>query len=143
MFCQAERAFNTKLTTRLENNGFSVFLPQRDGVKTSEEPLLENTELERCEKIFTFDRNKILKADVFLMILDGRVPDEGVCVASGIAHEDKVINNREKLIIGYLTDTSVLAENFQLNPMIRGTLDFLVDNEDDLIQIIKLHQKGF
>lgn len=137
LFCQSERAYNAELTTKLEKSGFSVFLPQRDGIKLSEEFLLENNDSERCQKIFTFDRSKILIADIFLMILDGRVPDEGVCVALGIAHEDKVINNQEKLLIGYLTDIRVLADEFQVNPMISGALDYLALKEDELIRKMK------
>ena len=32
LYSEAEKRFNQRLTTRLEETGFSVFLPQRDGV---------------------------------------------------------------------------------------------------------------
>jgi nucleoside 2-deoxyribosyltransferase len=33
LYSEAERRFNQRLTTRLEETGFSVFLPHRDGVE--------------------------------------------------------------------------------------------------------------
>lgn len=39
LFCQAEKAFNLQLTRKLEERGFTVFLPQRDGVD-SQQPAL-------------------------------------------------------------------------------------------------------
>jgi len=35
LFSQAEKQFNLSLTHALEKNGFTVFLPQRDGVESS------------------------------------------------------------------------------------------------------------
>ena len=34
----AENAFNSRLTERLEATGFEVFLPQRDGVERAKTP---------------------------------------------------------------------------------------------------------
>jgi nucleoside 2-deoxyribosyltransferase len=140
LFCQAERDFNLKLTKKLEENGFSVFLPQRDGVELSEALFKDMTEQERCKHIFTVDRNEILKADIVLFVFDGRVPDEGVCVELGMAYENKGINGKEKLLIGFLADMRVFAEGFKLNAMLMGALDELVDNEHALIEKIKAFQ---
>jgi len=140
-FCQAEQAFNLKLATKLETFGYSVFLPQRDGVELKEALFRNLSEVEICRKIFNIDRNELLKADVFLMILDGRVPDEGVCLELGIAHENKYIDNKEKLLIGFITEMRVFSEKFKLNAMLRGALDDLVNNEIDLIEKIKEFQK--
>jgi len=100
LFCQAERDFNFKLTTRLEESGFSVFLPQRDGVELSAEFLRNKTEKEICKEIFELDRSKILESDIVLFILEGRVPDEGLRVALGIANENKFLGDQEKFLIG-------------------------------------------
>jgi len=140
LFCLAERAFNLHLATRLEENSFSLFLPQRDGIELEAELLSNLSEKEICQRIFNVDRNEILKADIFLMILDGRVPDEGACVELGIAHENKILNKKEKLLIGFLSDLRGFGENFKLNAMVRGALDVFVDNEDDLIKQIKAFQ---
>lgn len=134
LFSQAERAFNVCLTEKLENFGFQVFLPQRDGIELTEDLFKELSDQELSKKIFKIDRDQILKADVFLMMLDGRGQDEGTCVELGIAYENKHINNSEKLLIGFLTDMRVFAEKFRLNAMLTGALDYIVDNEIDLLQ---------
>ena len=41
---------------------------------------------ERRHAMFRLDRDTILTYDVFLFVLDGRVPDEGACVELGIAY---------------------------------------------------------
>jgi nucleoside 2-deoxyribosyltransferase len=133
LFCQAELAFNASLTEKLEENGYSVFLPQRDGIEPTLDRYKDLSERELSKLIFDFDRNKILKADIFLMILDGRIPDEGACVELGIAHENKYLNNIEKLLIGFHTDMRSFAQQFRLNAMLYGPLDVVVDNIDDLM----------
>ena len=60
LFSQSERDYNLFLTKILENHGYTVFLPQRDGFLASE---LENkTETEMVEMIFNKDVSAILKA---------------------------------------------------------------------------------
>lgn len=142
LFNQAERVFNAYLTTKIENLGFQVFLPQRDGIELPETLFNELSDQELSKKIFYIDRNQILKADIFLMILDGRGQDEGTCVELGIAHENKYINNHEKLLIGFLTDMRVFAEKFRLNAMLTGALDCIVQNEIDLFQKIEIFSAG-
>jgi nucleoside 2-deoxyribosyltransferase len=142
LFCQAERDFNLKLTTKLEEAGFSVFLPQRDGVELSKDFLRGKTEKEICQAIFNLDRSKILESDIVIFILDGRVPDEGLGVELGIAHENKFLKDQEKLLIGYSTDMRVFAKVFKVNAMLFGALDDLVSNENDLIEKIRTFQKA-
>lgn len=137
LFNQAERVFNAHLTAKLENLRFQVFLPQRDGIELTETLFNELSDQELSKKIFTIDRNQILKADIFLMILDGRGQDEGTCVELGIAHENKFNNNQEKLLIGFLTDMRVFAEKFRLNAMLTGALDCIAENEIDLLRKIE------
>lgn len=137
LFNQAERAFNSSLTAKLETHGFQVFLPQRDGVELTEGQFRDLSELELSRFIFKIDRGQILKADIFLMMLDGRGQDEGTCLELGIAHENKYIDNREKLLIGYFTDMRVFAKKFRLNAMLIGALDCVVENDKDLIQKIQ------
>jgi nucleoside 2-deoxyribosyltransferase len=141
LFCQAERDFNLKLTKKLEENGFSVFLPQRDGVELSEDFLKDKSEKEICTEIFNIDRRMILEADIVLFILDGRVPDEGLGVELGIAYENKFLRGREKLLIGYSTDMRVFADIFKLNAMLFGALDDLVSHDKDLLEKVKAFRK--
>ena len=133
LFCQAEKVFNLQLTGKLEERGFTVFLPQRDGIESSKPPYNEMKSDELHQAIFAVDRDKILEADVFLFVLDGRVPDEGACVELGIAYGQKHLLQQEKLLIGLQTDSRAAFLGAKLNPMIHGALDYIADNENDLI----------
>ena len=59
-------------------------MPQRDGYLAAE--LAGKTEDELTQLIFEKDFSEVMKADIFFMLLDGRVPDEGACVELGIAY---------------------------------------------------------
>jgi len=48
LFCQAERSFNLQLTQNWEKQGFTVFLPQRDGIENSKPPYNEMTTDQIC-----------------------------------------------------------------------------------------------
>jgi hypothetical protein len=69
--------------------------------------------------------------------LDGRVPDEGACVELGIAYGQKYLLERDKLLIGLLTDRRGAFLGGKLNAMIHGSLDYVADNENDLIAAIE------
>ncbi len=86
LFNEAEINFNMKLTHELEKEGFEVFHPQRDGVEASKAEYANLRKEEKRKTMFVMDRDKISEADIFLFILDGRVPDEGACVELGIAY---------------------------------------------------------
>jgi hypothetical protein len=131
LFSQAEKIFNLLLTEKLEECGFKVFLPQRDGVESSKPHYNEMNSDELNRVIFTVDRDKVLEADIFLFVLDGRIPDEGACVELGIAYGQKDLLQREKLLIGLQTDIRAALLGGKLNAMIHGSLDNIVDNEDD------------
>lgn len=137
LFCQAEKAFNLQLAGKLEEQGFAVFLPQRDGVEPSKPPYNEMTSDELCQAIFAADRDKILEADIFLFVLDGRVPDEGACVELGIAYGQKHLLQRDKLLIGLQTDSRAAFLGARLNAMIHGPLDYIAYNENDLISALE------
>ena len=137
LFCQAEKAFNLQLAGKLEERGFAVFIPQRDGVEPSKPPYNEMTSDELCQVIFAADRDKILEADIFLFVLDGRVPDEGACVELGIAYGQKHLLQRDKLLIGLQTDSRAAFLGAKLNAMIHSPLDYIADNESDLIAALE------
>ena len=114
LFNQAEKDFNLRMTHLLEEFGYEVFLPQRDG---EEAALLEGkTEEELTELIFGLDAGKVREADVLFMNLDGRVPDEGACVELGIAFACG------KRCYGFKTDTRAAERGLDLNPMISGCM---------------------
>jgi len=133
LFCEAERAFNLRLAAKLEAIGYQVFLPQRDGVEAKRPPYNEmaNDELQRT--IFQLDQDEILQAEIFLFVLDGRVPDEGACVELGIAYGQKHFLQQDKLLIGLLTDMRGAFLGGKLNAMIGGALDCTMSDEQGLI----------
>ena len=136
LFSEAERRFNLGLTQRLEATGFEVFLPQRDGADRNRPPYDAMTPEERRRAMFRLDRSRILDSDVFLFVLDGRVPDEGACVELGIAHCQKYLQNSKKLLIGLHTDTRAAFVSARLNPMVRVPLDYVVDDEQSLLELL-------
>jgi len=142
LFSQAEKVFNLLLTEKLEERGFKVFLPQRDGVESSKPPYNEMKRDELNRAIFTVDRDKVLEAYIFLFVLDGRVPDEGACVELGIAYGQKHLLQRDKLLIGFQTDIRAAYLRVKLNAMIHGSLDTVADNEDDLIAALEEYRRA-
>jgi nucleoside 2-deoxyribosyltransferase len=142
LFSAAERRFNLGLTQRLEAVGFEVFLPQRDGAERDRPPYDAMTPEERRQAMFRLDRSRILDSDVFLFVLDGRVPDEGACVELGIAHCQKYLQNGEKLLLGLHTDTRAAFVGARLNPMVRVPLDYVVDDEQTLLEVLAGYETG-
>ena len=131
LFNQAEKDFNLELTKVLEEYGYEVFLPQRDGIEAA---LLEGkTEEELIEMIFSLDAGEVCKADILFLNLDGRVPDEGACVELGIAYANG------KRCYGFKTDTRSVEAGMDLNPMISGCMTRIFKNYDGdmLIEEIK------
>ncbi len=131
MFNQAEKDFNLKITNVLEEYGYKVFLPQRDGIEGA---LLEGkTEQELINIIFPLDVKNVNDCDIIFMNLDGRVPDEGACVELGMAY------SLGKRCYGFKTDTRVAELSMDLNPMISGCMIKIFKNfdGDKLIEEIK------
>ena len=143
LFNKAEQAFNLNLTEKLEEAGFVVFLPQRDGIESSQPPYSEMAVDELRQSIFTIDRDKVLESDIFLFVLDGRVPDDGACVELGIAYGQKHLLNLDKFIIGLLTDMrgAFAFLDTKLNPIILGAFDEIVEDEDSLITALEKYEQ--
>lgn len=131
MFNQSEKDFNLKLTKVLEENGYEVFLPQRDGIEAAQ--LEGKSEDELTKMIFALDAGKVKESDIVFMNLDGRVPDEGACVELGLAYA------QGKRCYGFKTDTRSAERNLDLNPMIGGCMAKIFNNYDGdkLIEEIK------
>ncbi len=132
MFCQGEKDYNLKIVKVLEDCGYQVFLPQRDGLEAA---LLEGkTEEEVTKMIFKLDAEEVQKADILFMNLDGRVPDEGACVELGIAYA------AGKRCYAFKTDTRAIESNLDLNPMIGGCMIKVFRNYDGDQMIEELKQ---
>ena len=137
LFSRAERLFNEHLTQRLEEQGFTVFLPQRDGVEKDKPPYSSMTPEERRQAIFHLDKQQIFACDIFLFLLDGRVPDEGACVELGIAWCQRELQGSKKLLIGLQTDFRAAFPGSTLNPMIFVPLDFIAPDEETLLHVLQ------
>ena len=132
LFSQSEKDFNLEIVSLLEAHGYTVFLPQRDGIEAA---LLEGkTEEELTEMIFALDESEVKKADIVVINLDGRVPDEGACVELGIAYANGI------RCYGIKTDTRSVESNMDLNPLITGCLIKLFKNYDGDALIAELDQ---
>lgn len=131
LFCQSEKVYNLKLTELLEHAGYEVFLPQRDGFEAAQ--LQGKTADDVSRLIFKRDTSAIKEADIFFMVLDGRVPDEGACVELGIAYSNG------KRCYGIKTDTRSLELGLSLNPLISGcfTKIFVNQDGDSLVEELK------
>lgn len=132
LFCYSEKKYNLSLATILENVGYKVFLPQRDGYEAAQ--LREKSQDEVSKMIFEKDVSEILKSDIFFMVLDGRVPDDGACVELGIAYASG------KKCYGIKTDARALEVGLDLNPLISGCFQkiFYCQNSEQLWEDFKL-----
>lgn len=137
LFSRAERLFNENLTLHLEAQGFTVFLPQRDGVEKNKLPYSSMAPEERRQALFQLDKQQIFACDIFLFVLDGRVPDEGACVELGMAYCQKELQNSKKLLIGLQTDSRAAFLNSRLNPMLRVPLDYIASDEETLLEVLR------
>ncbi|QIN82838.1 hypothetical protein GBA63_09380 [Rubrobacter tropicus] len=137
LFSEAERSFNEALAGKLEDRGFRVFLPQRDGVERDKAPYDAMRPEERRLAMFELDETKIMESDIFLFVLEGRVPDEGACVELGIAHAHRRLEGARRLIAGLHTDTRATFLGSKLNPMVRVPLDRIAEDEATLLRILE------
>jgi len=142
LFSTAEREFNEKLANALERNGFEVFLPQRDGTEAKNPEYSELPREDRRAIMFELDRDQIIGADIFIYVLDGRVPDEGAAVELGIAYMAKIAGTKEKHLLGLHTDERATFRDAQFNPLISTPLEYVADSEDDLLKQLKTLQKS-
>ena len=110
----------------LEENGFRVFLPHRDGFEfahlldTFKKIGVSEAKANRLlnKAIFTLDVYEVLNCDGLVLNLNGRVPDEGATVEAGIAW------NAGKQVVIYKNDARTLI-NGSDNPLILGLSDFV------------------
>ena len=131
LFSQSVKDFNAEIAAVLEEYGYEVFLPQRDGIEAAQ--LEGKSEEELIRMIFDLDSSEVTKADILFLNLDGRVPDEGAAVELGIAF------GSGKRCYGFKTDTRSIELGLDLNPMISGCMIKIFKNYDgeQLIREIK------
>jgi nucleoside 2-deoxyribosyltransferase len=137
LFSEAEKRFNQQLTDKIEALGYRVFLPQRDGVERGRSLYDAMSPDERRRLRFAVDKDNVLACDVFLFVLDGRVPDEGACVELGIAYCQKELRQPTKRLIGLHTDVRVAFPGGALNTMVGVPLERVVHTEDALLELLQ------
>lgn len=105
LFCKAELDFNANLASVLRKNGHEVFLPQEEcGEKDN-------------VSIFNDDIKHIDGCEIFLFVMDGRVPDEGASFELGYAYA------KGKTCVGLKTDVRT-SERGGDNIMLECSLNY-------------------
>ena len=126
LFNDKEKEEMTEIATALEESGFSVFLPHRDGFEFADLlGILKTIGITEAKAnrllykaIFTLDVYQVLDSDGLILNINGRVPDEGATVEAGIAW------NAGKRVIIYKNDVRSLI-NGNDNPLLLGLSDFV------------------
>jgi len=124
-FSDAEREFSMKIVRQLERH-WAVFLPFRDGVRMAELVANGVSADAASADVWDCDLAAIRRSAVIVAVLDGRVPDEGVCVEIGLA---KAI---DMPVIGLKTDVRSCF-SWDLNPMITGAVSPICASIEELI----------
>ena len=131
LFNDAEKAFNLKVNALIQSLGIQTYLPQRDGGE-SIRMIREGQPPERVRRrLFELDVSEVRACDLFICILDGRVPDEGTCVELGMAYI------LEKKCIGYQTDSRRFAldyNNLMIENALNGGLALSLDELSNLVK---------
>lgn len=125
LFNPKEREEMQSLASALEDGGYSVFLPQRDGLEFAELfPLFLKRGIPAHEAqsilnmaIFSLDVFQIIDSEGLLLNMNGRVPDEGAMVEAGIAWA------HNKVVVIFRNDSRSLIEG-NCNPLVLGLSDF-------------------
>jgi nucleoside 2-deoxyribosyltransferase len=106
-----------------------IYVPHRDGhlVEADIGRGLDKAEVYRA--VFKKDIDEIRECDVVLAVLDGRAPDEGVCIEIGFA---KALGKR---IIGFKTDVRV-ALPWGNNPMVDGCVDRWAKTPNEVLEAL-------
>ncbi len=129
-FSNSEEKFNLELEDYLKHLGFETYLPERT----------ELLETNPVRKKVNFEKNidEIKKSGVLVVVLDGRVPDEGACVYSGAGY---ILG---KDCVGIKTDSRSML-NGKGHPVIEGSLNYRIagnfEELGDMLNEIKNQSK--
>ena len=125
LFNPAEREEMAAIASALKAGGYSVFLPQEDGVRFADLiPILmeRGISLDEASKmlnmaIFSLDVFEIIHCNGLVVNINGRVPDEGAMVEAGIAW------SHNKTVVIFKSDDRSLIHG-SCNPLVMGLADF-------------------
>lgn len=130
LFNPTEREYIEQLAAQLEKV-WDVYVPHRDGHLVESDIANGRNPVDVYQSIYQRDIDEIRKCDVMLAILDGRTPDEGVCIEIGFA---KALN---KQVIGLKTDIRTLLP-WGNNPMIDGCIDQWVKSTSEVLDLLQI-----
>lgn len=129
LFNEIELERNRKLNSFLKVLGFETYLPQEDG-GISYNLIRQGADIiQTRKKIFENDIEQIRRSDIILCVLDGRVPDEGMCIELGVGYA------LGKVCIGYMTDQRSL-DLYGSSLMVEGCLKTIVSTMAELERIL-------
>ena len=102
LFSDGERRFNERVDAIVRACGHSTYLPQRDGGRITDLPALVDG-VPKQRWLFELDCRNLESCDVFLFLLDGRVPDEGASFALGycFAHGKRCATRKARRPAGF------------------------------------------
>jgi nucleoside 2-deoxyribosyltransferase len=126
LFNEAEKTYNLTVDAALQAAGLGTYLPQRDAGEGAAMVAAGADPVQVRQQLFTADVNAVRRCDLLVMVLDGRVPDEGACVELGLAHA------WDKPCFGLQTDIRRFADQSN-NLMIDSILKVIVPGVDRLI----------
>jgi nucleoside 2-deoxyribosyltransferase len=125
LFSSQEQAWNRSVRDRL-GEVCDVYLPQEDGALLMN-LIADGMSIQEAKNaIFSRDLIAIDRCNVLLLIMDGRVIDEGASFELGYAY------SRGKLCVGLKTDIRRLLPVGD-NPMIEGALRATFSSIDDAV----------
>lgn len=137
LFNDKEKEEMAEIAAVLEESGFRVFLPHRDGFEFAHLlDVFKNIGVSEAKAnrllnkaIFTLDVYQVLDSDGLILNINGRVPDEGATVEAGIAW------NAGKRVVIYKNDARTLINGTD-NPLLLGLSDFITINNISKIPIV-------
>ena len=125
LFNRKEKEEMAEIASILESHGYTVFLPQRDGLEFSGLfpefvglGISEDSARKILNKaIFALDVFEVLSSQGLVLNINGRVPDEGAMVEACVAW------SAGKKIVIYKNDARTLMNGTD-NPLLLGLADF-------------------
>jgi nucleoside 2-deoxyribosyltransferase len=134
LFSEAELSFNSRIA-KLLSPFFSVYLPQEDGCLMVELVRSGVSVKEAEATVFQLDMIALRQCNVFLIVLDGRVIDEGAAFELGVAHAFG------KTCVGLQTDPRRLLGTGN-NPMISSALSSVFSTSETLLEWANRYSQG-
>ena len=128
LFSEAERDFNSKVTTALRKEGFNVWLAQ-------EHKFVQDHSTTEKQTIFREDLDALKESDFILAVLDGVDADSGVAFEMGYGYASR------KPIVGLKTDHRVFSKVESVNLMLESPLLKLCKNIAEAIVVFKAYQE--